>query len=136
MTDNLNEEFQKYKTEIQRIHDKTARPDDKVPDADVREVLEVVKKIGALGTRLRASVDAAREPEPQADPLAAGAKLHTLAMENRRIQRHADLQPSLGNAGDGTLALDSGMAAKRAGTAPEAVKALVLQGENGAFITP
>ena len=81
MTDNLNEEFKEYRAQIQRILDKTARPDDKVPDADVREVLEVVKKIGALGKRLRASVDAAREPEPQADPLAAGAKLHALAME-------------------------------------------------------
>lgn len=79
MTDNLNEEFQKYRDDIQRILDKTARPDDKVPDADVREVLEVVKKIGALGKRLRASVDAAREPEPQPDPLAAGTKLHALA---------------------------------------------------------
>jgi hypothetical protein len=51
-----------------------------VPDADVREVLEVVKKIGALGKSMRASVEAARKPEPQPDPLAAGAKLHELAL--------------------------------------------------------
>ena len=79
MTD-IAEQFEKYKVEIQRILDRTERPDDKVPDADVREVLEVVKKIGALGKHLRASVDAAREPEPQADPLAAGAKLHAMAL--------------------------------------------------------
>jgi hypothetical protein len=49
-----------------------------VPDADVREVLEVVKKIGALGKRLRA----AAVPKPERpDPLAAGAKLHALAVE-------------------------------------------------------
>lgn len=81
MTD-IAEQFQEYRAQIQRILDKTARPDDKVPDADVREVLEVVKKIGKLGTRLRASVEAAREPEPeQADPLGAGQRMHAMALK-------------------------------------------------------
>jgi hypothetical protein len=46
-------QFEQYKADIQRVLDKTARPDDKVPDADVREILATVKKIGALGKRLR-----------------------------------------------------------------------------------
>lgn len=82
MTDNLNEEFKEYRAQIQRILDKTARPDDKVPDADVREVLEVVKKIGALGKHLRASAKAALPADPERpDPLAAGTKLDAMARE-------------------------------------------------------
>ena len=82
MTDNLNEKFKEYRTEIQRILDKTTRPDDKVPDADVREVLEVVKKIGALGTRLRASDKAASPADPERpDPLAAGHRMHAMALK-------------------------------------------------------
>ena len=80
MTDNLSEEFQKYKAEIQKVLDKTTGPHDQVPTADVQEILRALKKIGRLGTQMRASVEAAQAPEPeQADPLAAGAKLDALA---------------------------------------------------------
>lgn len=81
MTD-LNEEFKEYRAEIQRILDKTERPGDQVPDADAREILEIVKKIGALGTHLRASAKAALPADPeQPDPLAAGAQLDAMAWE-------------------------------------------------------
>jgi hypothetical protein len=79
MTD-LNEEYTAYRTEIARILDKTERPGDQVPDADARAILEVVKKIGALGTKLRASAKATLPEPEQPDPLAAGAKLHALAL--------------------------------------------------------
>jgi hypothetical protein len=82
MTDiDLLTQFTEYKTEIARILDRTEHPGDQVPDADARAILEVVKKIGALGTRLRATAKAAlpAAPEPP-DPLQAGAKLHALAL--------------------------------------------------------
>jgi hypothetical protein len=78
----LLEQFTEYKNEIQKVIDRTAHPTDRVPDADAREILEIVKKIGKLGTKLRASARATLPPEPdQPDPLAAGAKLHHLTLE-------------------------------------------------------
>ena len=78
----INEEFKEYRAQIQRILNKTARPGDQVPDADAREVLEIVKKIGQLGTRLRAEAKAALPAAPERpDPLAAGAKLDAMAWE-------------------------------------------------------
>jgi hypothetical protein len=76
----LNEQYNAYRAEIQRILDKTERPTDQVPDADARAILEVVKKIGALGTKLRASAKAELPQPERADPLLAGAKLHALAL--------------------------------------------------------
>ncbi len=82
MTDNLNEEYNAYRAEIQRILDKTARPTDQVPDADARAIIEVVKKIGKLGTRLKATAKATLPADPERpDPLQAGAKLDAMAWE-------------------------------------------------------
>lgn len=80
MTD-IAEQFEQYKTEIQRILDKTARPDDRVPDADMHEILRTLKKIGRLGTQMRASAKAALPQPERPDPLGAGARLHALAVE-------------------------------------------------------
>jgi hypothetical protein len=69
-------QFEKYKAEIKRVLDKTTGPHDQVPDADVRDILETLKQIGALGKKLRASV----VPKPERpDPLSAGAKVHAIA---------------------------------------------------------
>jgi hypothetical protein len=82
MTDiDLLTQFTEYKTEIARILDKTERPGDQVPDSDARAILEVVKKIGQLGARLKATAKATLPTPERPDPLAAGAKLHSLALE-------------------------------------------------------
>lgn len=88
MTD-VNAEFKAYRAQLQKIIDKTARPADRVPTADVREIIKIVEKIGKLGARLRATANAALEPEPErADPLAAGAKLHAMALQAIKDSGH------------------------------------------------